>query len=170
MSVVESTPSGDGRRTAAALAGSGIETTLIGDTDVFALMARVHKVIAPTRAVLANGGLLAQAGAHAIALAAAAHSVPVVVVAGIYKLSPEWPSNLDRFMALGSPSDVLPFGQTDEVEGVHVESPLFDFVPPELVTLYVTNIGGFNPSYVYRLLAEYYAPDDTDLGKQALSL
>jgi translation initiation factor eIF-2B subunit beta len=39
-------------------------------------------------AVMANGGLLAESGAHNIAMAAKHHSVPVVVVAGLYKLSP----------------------------------------------------------------------------------
>jgi len=39
-----------------------------------------------------------------------------------------------------------------------------DYVPPELVDLYVTNIGGFQPSYIYRLLNEFYHPDDLVFG------
>ena len=43
-------------------------------------------------------------------------------------------------------------------------NPAYDYVPPELVSLYVTNMGAHQPSYIYRLLAEYYAPEDYQLG------
>ena len=40
---------------------------------------------------------------------------------------------------------------------------MYDYIPPELISLYITDhddFGGLNPSYVYRLLSEYYDPDD----------
>lgn len=40
----------------------------------FALMARVNKVVMGATALLANGGVLAQAGSHAAALAAQRHA------------------------------------------------------------------------------------------------
>ena len=46
---------------------------------------------------------------------------------------------------------------------------VFDYVPPELVSLLVTDIGGHIPSYVYRLLAEYYSREDYTLEKKDLS-
>lgn len=48
-------------------------------------------------------------------------------------------------------------------EGVLVANPAFDYVPPDLVSLLITNIGAYHPSYVYRLLQEYYHPDDHQL-------
>lgn len=36
----------------------------------------------------------------------------------------------------------------------------FDYVPPELITLFVSNIGGNSPSYVYQLLNELYSKCD----------
>lgn len=44
-------------------------------------------------ALLANGGVMAPAGAHMIALAAKHHSVPFVVLAGLHKLSPLFPDD-----------------------------------------------------------------------------
>jgi translation initiation factor eIF-2B subunit beta len=41
-------------------------------------------------------------------------------------------------------------------------NPLFDYIPPELITLYVPQTFGIAPSHVYRLLGEYYHPDDID--------
>ncbi len=43
---------------------------------------------------------------------------------------------------------------------VHVHSPAFDYIAPELISLFVTDTGGYTPSYVYRLLAEYYSSQD----------
>tara|TARA_B110001452_G_scaffold137166_1_gene114029 strand:+ start:255 stop:431 length:177 start_codon:yes stop_codon:yes gene_type:complete len=46
------------------------------------------------------------------------------------------------------------------LQGVHVANPALDYVPPELVSLFITNIGGNHASYIYRLLAEYYHQED----------
>ena len=47
--------------------------------------------------------------------------------------------------------------------GLQVYNPTFDYVPPELVTLFISNIGGNAPSYMYRLISELYHPDDYEL-------
>jgi len=159
--VAETSPSHDGHATAAALAAAGIATTLIADCAVFAMMARVNKVIVGAHAVMANGGIYATASCHLLALAAHHHSVPLVVCAGLYRLAPLFPSGPEQFNSLLSPHPLLPFHQVDE--GVLVANPAFDYVPPDLVSLLITNIGGNHPSYVYRLLQEYYHPDDHQL-------
>jgi hypothetical protein len=46
-------------------------------------------------AVLANGGVIAPAGIHMVALAAKRHSVPFVVLVGLHKLSPLFPHDPD---------------------------------------------------------------------------
>lgn len=57
------------------------------DATIFAIMSRVNKVILATHAVIANGGLIAAAGARVIAKAARVHRTPVIVVSGVYKLA-----------------------------------------------------------------------------------
>lgn len=64
---------------AADLAKAKISTTLISDSAIFAMMARVNKVITGTHSVMANGGLKAVCGAHTLALAAKHYSVPVIL-------------------------------------------------------------------------------------------
>ena len=58
---------------------------------------------------------------------------------------------------------VLKFEDADTVDSVTVVNPQFDYVPPKLVDLLVTNQHGLQPSYVYRLLAEFYDAEDYDL-------
>ena len=39
-------------------------------------------------------------------------------------------------------------------------NPFLDYVPPDLISLFITDSGCHCPSYVYRLLTEYYSPED----------
>ncbi len=68
--VCESAPYRLGHLMAERLASAGLEVTVIRDSAAFAVMARINKVIIPTHAVMANGGLIARSGGHVIAQAA----------------------------------------------------------------------------------------------------
>ncbi|MCJ1389224.1 GCD complex subunit gcd7 [Xylographa bjoerkii] len=122
------------------LTAAGITVILIPDAAVFALMSRVNKVILGTHVVLANGGLVAAAGAKTIAKAARVHRTPVVVVTGVYKLSPIYPFDFDSLIEYGDAGKIFGYSDGDLVGKVDVENPLFDYVPAELVDLYITNL------------------------------
>lgn len=220
--VAEGSCPGAGHAAAAALARAGVSTTLIADSAIFAVASRANKVLLGASALLANGGILAPAGGHLLALAAARHAAPLVVLVGMHQLSPLFPH--DPALAVndfGPPADVLPYaavaapvaggrwagdclgggvggmgmggvaspragGGTVRGGGpagsgaaqasaasaptppgpppLHVHAPRVDYVPPELIALFVTDTGGYTPSYVYRLLAEYYSRADYALG------
>lgn len=172
--VAETGPSYAGHSTARVLSLAGISTLLVPDSSIFALMPRVSKVVLGAHAVLANGGLLGAAGSSATALAAGAHSTPLVVLAGLFKVCPEWgwvetSSSRGGIVGGGSgpPAQVLDFGQdgcvggASLVEQVEVVNPLWDYVGPESVDVFITNVGEHPPSYVYRLIKENY--DEADL-------
>mmetsp|Transcript_53155 Transcript_53155/g.108416 ORF Transcript_53155/g.108416 Transcript_53155/m.108416 type:complete len:376 (+) Transcript_53155:111-1238(+) len=158
--VSENAPSLEGHDMAKELAKAGISTTVISDAAVFAIMARVNKVIVGCYAVLANGGITGLTGMHTVAMAAKHHNVPFVVCTGMYKLSPVFPHDQYSFNELKSPAEVSGGGQDAISRSVRVLNPSSDYVPPELVGLFITNAGGHNPSYIYRLLAEYYSLED----------
>ena len=170
-----------------ALEDEGIEVTVINDSAVSAIMPRVDTVLLPAHAVLANGGVIGPSGSHLSALSAMENRVPAVVVTSIgerfnafalklrrpfltsllrvgFKLCPSYPHyGQDTYQDLQSPSVLLPPDPepwwTDEGK-VSLVSPVHDYIGPELVSLFVTNIGGYQPSYVYRLLVELYCPED----------
>lgn len=122
------------------LTSMGITVIVIPDSAVFALMSRVNKVILAPHTVLANGGLIAAAGALTIAQAAKAHQTPVVVVSGVYKLSPVYPFDMEELVEYGDPGKVIGFDQGDVVENVEVVNPIYDYVGADLVDLYITNL------------------------------
>jgi translation initiation factor eIF-2B subunit beta len=161
--VAEGSPTYGGHHLCKSLAAAGVETLLISDAAIFALMARVNKVIIGCHAVTANGGLIAPSGCQLIATAAKHHSTPVCVVAGLYKLTPIYPENHDTFNILGNPDSVLSFADGDLMAKVNIVNPHFDYVPSPYVSLFITNTGGHPPSYVYRLLREMYDLEDYTL-------
>ncbi|XP_014500195.1 translation initiation factor eIF-2B subunit beta [Vigna radiata var. radiata] len=166
--VAEGGPRYRGHLLAKELAARGLQTTVIADSASFAMISRVNMVIVGAHAVMANGGVIAPIGLHMVALAARRHAVPFVVLAGSHKLCPLYPHNPHLLLnELRSPSELLDFGEfsdlMDSATGVgslHVVNPAFDYVPPDLVSLFITGTGGHNPSYMYRLIADYYSAAD----------
>ncbi|KAI9738461.1 MAG: GCD complex subunit gcd7 [Claussenomyces sp. TS43310] len=148
------------------LTAAGITVVVITDAAVFAMMSRVNKVILATHAVIANGGLVAAAGARIIAKAAHRHRTPVIVVSGIYKLSPEYPFEFESLIEYGDTGKIISYEDGDLVDKLDVDNPLFDYVPPELVDLYITNLGAHAPSYLYRIVADHYNSEDIKLDQR----
>lgn len=174
--VAEGAPGLRGHEFARELASRGVQSTLIADSAIFAMMARVNKVVVGAHAMLADGGVMAPTGTHLVALVARRHNVPFVVVVGLHKLTPFYPHD-SQVVAndFRSPQEVAdPDVLAEAYQGngadrtdleLRVPSPTYDYVPPKLISLLVTDQqGGLNPSYVYRLLSEFYSPEDYDLG------
>jgi translation initiation factor eIF-2B subunit beta len=122
------------------LSAAGITVILMTDASIFAIMSRVNKVILATHAVIANGGLIAAAGARIIAKAAKVHRTPVIVVSGVYKLSPEYPFEFESLIEYGDPGSIINYEDGALVDNLEVDNPVYDYVPPDLVDLYITNL------------------------------
>mmetsp|Transcript_7998 Transcript_7998/g.19674 ORF Transcript_7998/g.19674 Transcript_7998/m.19674 type:complete len:427 (-) Transcript_7998:1444-2724(-) len=163
--VCESAPHYEGQNMARALAeptetGNSMDVCVIPDSAIVAMMARVNKVLLPAHAVLANGGLVASSGCNLVTLAAAENAVPVVCLTGMFKLTPLFPhEGQDTLNDLLSPGSVVDYS-LQQGQQVDFVNPLYDYIRPEHINLYVTNVGSFQPSYIYRLLSEYYHQDD----------
>ena len=152
--VAEGLPSSSGIKMAAELDKLNIRTTVIADSMCYAMMARANKVIISAHALLADGGVMASVGTSILAAAARRHNVPVVVLAGIYKLSPNFPHEPGvTFNEFGDPSEILSFtdeavvaaerAETSNLEKpiLQVHNPLFDYIPPDRISLFVTDHG-----------------------------
>lgn len=178
--VAETAPNFSGRTLAAELAASTppVETLIISDASSFALMSRCTKLIIGCHAIFADGSVLAKSGALGLALAARAHLVPVVVVSGMYKFSPEYVRAGEEWSICDqqSPEEVLVQDRNDDQDDdckvkvdhqdqvdesrmmgeVEVLNPYYDRIPGDLVSLFITNLGGHPSSLVYRLLKDLY--------------
>ncbi|MQL91828.1 hypothetical protein Taro_024447 [Colocasia esculenta] len=177
--VAEGAPRYQGHVLAKELAAKGLQTTVITDSAVFAMISRVNMVIVGAHAIMANGGVIVPVGLNMVALAAQKHAVPFVVVAGSHKLCPLYPHNPEVLLnELKSPSELLDFGEFSDCMDfgsrngaplLHVVNPAFDYVPSKLVSLFITDTGGHKPSYIYQLIADYYSADDIVVQRKTTS-
>ncbi|TID25472.1 hypothetical protein CANINC_002950 [Pichia inconspicua] len=150
-------------RFAKKLADANIESVIIPDSAVFAVMSRVGKVLIGTRSVFVNGGCVTAAGVATVCECAKEHRTPVFTVAGLYKFSPCYPFDRNSLIEVGNSGKVLPYEDSKLVGKCEVSNPLYDYVPPEHIDIYITNIGGFSPNFIYRIILDNYNTDDVDL-------
>ena len=118
---------------------AGMTTVLIPDSSIYTLMSRVNKVIMGAHAIFANGGIFAKTGSLLAASAARAHTTPVIVCSGQFKLTPRW--NLyHEYSAVdfGDPTPLLGPEDGDLVD-VELVNPFYDYVKPELLDMIITN-------------------------------
>lgn len=122
------------------LSSAGIPVINVMNGGLMAYMSRVNKVILGAKGIYGNGSVISDAGAAAIARAANAHGNAVIVLGGIYKLSPETPSSDDSVIEWAAPSTYVDFEDGPLVEHVDVRSASTEIVPPHLVDTYITNL------------------------------
>ncbi|ABN66597.2 translation initiation factor eIF2b [Scheffersomyces stipitis CBS 6054] len=146
------------------LAEHKIETILVPDSTIYAVMSRVGKVIIGSSAVFVNGGCMANSGVSHVVECAKEHRTPVFALAGLYKLSPLYPFTRDDLIEVGNSGKVLNYDDFKLVDNVElVTNPLDDYIPPENIDIYITNVGGFAPSFIYRIVLDNYKTEDNSL-------
>uniref|UniRef100_A0AC34Q6Z8 Translation initiation factor eIF-2B subunit beta n=1 Tax=Panagrolaimus sp. JU765 TaxID=591449 RepID=A0AC34Q6Z8_9BILA len=133
---------------------------VVSSMDILTVMRTATRVVISAAAILPDGSCVSNAGTLNLCLAAKRHSVPVIVCAAFYKLTPMFIPHLDEFNVQGPPTDILPASEALKFSNVFVANPLFDRIPSNLISLFITESSAVSPSHVYRLVAEYYHPED----------
>ena len=124
-------------------------------------MSRVDKVILSAHGIMATGGIIAHSGALMIAHAAKANKVPVFVLGAMYKLTPLHPIDSLTYNELLSPSLIFKDEEGDCQENITAVIPAYDYLPPKLVDLILTNQDGFTSENIYRAFNELYGKQGT---------
>ncbi|KAL8662507.1 MAG: hypothetical protein Q9202_004652 [Teloschistes flavicans] len=113
------------------LIAAGLTVVTVPHSAVYALMSRVSKVLLDSHVLLADGGFIAAAGAKVIAKAANVHRTPVIVLSGVYKLSPIHTSDPDWLIEYGVPGEVASFHQSNAMGKIDTGNPLQDYIPAD---------------------------------------
>ncbi len=132
------------------------EFTKLSSVTFFLIELFLKNSFKGAHSIMANGGILGTSGCLLVALACKAHLVPMIVVGGIYKLTPKVPFEQDTYNDLINPGVIFNETAEEKIENIDVVIPGFDYIAPEYVTLYVTNLGEHTPAYIYRVFSEYY--------------
>jgi translation initiation factor eIF-2B subunit beta len=144
------------------LSAAGITVVNIMNGGLMAYMSRVDKVVLGARAIIANGGVITDAGAAAIARAAKEQGNAVIVLSGVYKLSTELPSDESSVIEWSNPSNFVDFANGAMVSGVKVRSAVTELIPPEFIDTYITNLGTHSRDHLSSLLLDHYKQEDVD--------
>lgn len=119
---------------------AGLSVTIISDAQAFAMMPLVSKVILSAQGIFSNGGCTLVCGSKGIASIAKLHHVPVLILGAIYRLNPSIPFDSSLMMERSEPSKNNPFRDGRFVEEIEVPHFELDYIPPELLSLYITNM------------------------------
>ncbi|KAI0811916.1 initiation factor 2 subunit family protein [Xylaria sp. FL0064] len=138
--------------------GSSIITVL--NAGLMAYMSRVDKVILGARAITAQGGVIVDAGAAAIARAARERRRTVIVLGGVYKLSPESKLLPESQIEWGDASKHVNFTKGDLVSPVKVKNAVSEFLPADQVDTYITNLGAHAQENLHTIIADHYKEED----------
>jgi translation initiation factor eIF-2B subunit beta len=144
------------------LSSAGVTVINIMNNGLMAYMSRIDKVIIGAKAIVANGGVVSDSGAAAIARAAKEQGNAVIVLGGIYKLSPENPFDESALIQWGDPSNYVSFADGPLVSGVEVRTAMTELIPPELIDTYITNLGTHSCDHLSSLIADHYKLQDVD--------
>ncbi|AEO57061.1 hypothetical protein MYCTH_2302808 [Thermothelomyces thermophilus ATCC 42464] len=148
------------------LNAAGVNTINLASNGLMAYIPRVNKVIFSAKAVYQNGGLLVDSGCCIAAQAAHEYLKPVIVLCPVYKFCPEDPSDEVSRGELGNPSSYVSYANGPAVEALDVENTVTDYIPPELVDVYLTNLGPQTRHHLASILADHYKTEDIGFSMQ----
>jgi len=148
------------------LNAAGVNTINLASNGLMAYIPRVNKVIFGAKAVYQNGGLLVDSGSCIAAQAAHEYLKPVIVLCPVYKFCPEDPSDEVSRGELGNPSSYVSYANGPAVEALDVENTVTDYIPPELIDVYLTNLGPQTRHHLASILADHYKTEDIGFSMQ----
>ncbi|KAI1425663.1 initiation factor 2 subunit family protein [Xylaria sp. FL1777] len=142
------------------MASNGSSVITILNAGLMAYMSRVDKVILGARAITAQGGVIVDSGAAAIARAARERRRTVLVLGGVYKLSPESKLLSESQVEWGDPSKYVNFADGSLVSNVKVKNAVSEFLPADQVDTYITNLGAHAQENLHTIIADHYKEED----------
>nr|4ZEM_A Chain A, Translation initiation factor eIF2b-like protein,Translation initiation factor eIF2b-like protein [Thermochaetoides thermophila]4ZEM_B Chain B, Translation initiation factor eIF2b-like protein,Translation initiation factor eIF2b-like protein [Thermochaetoides thermophila] len=148
------------------LNAAGVSTINLASNGLMAYIPRVNKVIFGAKAVYQNGGLLVDSGACIAAQAAHEYLKPVIALCGVYKFCPEDPSDEVSRGELGNPSSYVSYADGPELDSFEVENTTTDYIPPDLVDVYLTNLGPQTRHHLGGIYADHYKIEDIGFSLQ----
>ena len=133
--VPEGRPLVDGRKRAEYISATGIETTLISESQIGIFINDVDLVVVGADTILADGAVVNKAGTCLLALAAQAANVPFYVACESFKKSAQTLQEIE--LECMAPEEL----GVSETANLHVSNYYFDITPAELITAWITEDG-----------------------------
>ncbi|GAP85875.1 putative translation initiation factor eif-2b subunit beta [Rosellinia necatrix] len=144
------------------MASNGSSVITVLNAGLMAYMSRVDKVILGARVITAQGGVIVDSGAATIARAARERRRSVIVLGGVYKLSPENRLISESQVEWGDPSKYVNFADGSMVSNVKVKNAVCEFLSAEYIDTYITNLGAHAQDNLHTIIGDHYKEEDID--------
>lgn len=148
------------------LSDLGIDTIIIPDSMIFAVMNKIGKVIIGCKQIFSNGSaIVSSTGVQTVVQCAKEFRVPIIVMAGLYKLSSISPFDIkENYLEVGGSKltgSLLPkqhsvVGDEGDYSRLIMVNNINDFIAAEFIDIIITNTGAYSPSFMYRVVADNY--------------
>ncbi len=149
----ETRPKRQGLITARELSEAGVPVTLIVDSAMRYVMPEVSIAFVGTDTLESDGSVINKIGTHLLAATARDFKVPFYACAETYKFLPA--SKIGRKMEIEKRSSREIVSNNEIPGGVEIFNPVFDRVPPELVTGIITEVGIVKPGDAIHVIEKY---------------
>lgn len=106
-----------------------------------------------------NGGILGSNGLLLLATAAKCYNIPVITLANTIKLTEKYAFEQNTYNELYNPQ-LINNGESTSSQLPSTIVSRFDYIPPEYLTLFITNRGEYTPAYIYKLFNDYYLKEE----------
>jgi translation initiation factor eIF-2B subunit beta len=148
------------------LSDLGIDTIIIPDSMIFAVMSKIGKVIIGCKQIFSNGSaIVSSTGVQTVVQCAKEFRVPIIVMAGLYKLSSISPFDIkENYLEVGGskltgsllPKQHTVVGDEGDYSRLIMVNNINDFIAAEFIDIIITNTGAYSPSFMYRVVADNY--------------
>ncbi len=129
------------------------ESTAVGHTVDFVIdmatsyfIKDVDAVLIGAETIFANGGCWNTIGSFCMAVLADYYKIPFYVPTELIKIDPNSFKGMNKEIKFDDYSSLLDYPDSfDKPDLISVTAPALDFVPPELITAFITETGVINP-------------------------
>ncbi|MBU4031357.1 MAG: ribose 1,5-bisphosphate isomerase [Candidatus Thermoplasmatota archaeon] len=149
----ETRPRRQGLITARELSEAGVPVTLIVDSAMRYVMPEVSIAFVGTDTLESDGSVINKIGTHLLAATARDFKVPFYACAETYKFLPS--SKIGRRVEIEKRSSREIVSNAEIPGSVEIFNPVFDRVPPELVTGIITEVGVIKPADAIKIIKKY---------------
>ena len=151
LTTSESRPGNEGHTSISRLCPQGVDVTIGLDAAIAQLMRNCTMVLVGSDTVNSAGECLAKVGCYPTALVAKRYGIPYYVAGDTSKFDPATIRGVPIKIREMPHSDVVTY---ELPANGSVRNPVFEVIPADLITAYVTEAGILHPGAVYTMMAD----------------
>ena len=144
-------------------AAVGHSVDFVIDMAVSYFIKDVDAVIIGAETIFANGGAWNTIGSFCMAALADHCNIPLYIPTELIKIDPNSFLGVEKEIKFDDYSEILNYPKSfNQPDMISVSAPALDFVPPEMITAFITEQGAINPYLLWEKARQFLLDIDVD--------